>query len=319
MKKTPSTTRTSAIRQTHILPGSSRAASAGVGRPKAGARYKDPLDYEQHPYDSMKRFAQLLALRYDMIRTRHSYYRDLRLLHEHYGSDPAALTEEQLREYILHVKTRKHWKPKTIRQSAAAARLFFVDLMEREEWKVFSQIRAKDHDELPAVLSRDVVRRLLARIHLRRYRIPIKLIYCAGLRLSECLSLTIHDIREQRATPIIEKVAGIELLAGGALPGWKPQPVIPPNRTGPEARGEKPRVERGPGGPPWDRHGTDRAPAGATAAIGYRLMALAFCRPCRGSGIFSRLPGGSTAPALPALRASLKRTCCQGRCFRGVG
>lgn len=185
MKKTPSNTRTSAIRHTQILPDSSRSASAGAGRPKAGARYKDPLDYEQHPYDSMKRFAQLLALRYDTPRTRHSYYRSLRLLHEHFGTDPATLMEEHLRDYVLHVKTRKHWKPKTIRQTAAAARLFFVDLMERGEWKVFSQIRTKDHDELPAVLSREEVRRLLAHIHLRRYRIPIKLIYCAGLRLSE--------------------------------------------------------------------------------------------------------------------------------------
>jgi integrase len=29
---------------------------------------------------------------------------------------------------------------------------------------------------------------------LRRYRIPIKLIYCCGLRVSECLGLTVHDI-----------------------------------------------------------------------------------------------------------------------------
>jgi site-specific recombinase XerD len=34
----------------------------------------------------------------------------------------------------------------------------------------------------------------LKAIRLRRYRIPIKLIYCCGLRLSECLSLTIQDI-----------------------------------------------------------------------------------------------------------------------------
>ncbi len=85
MKTTPTNTPTSAIRQSQILPDSSRSARAGVGRPKAGARYKEPLDYA-HPYDSMKRFAQLLALRYDMARTRHSYYRDLRLLHEHFQS-----------------------------------------------------------------------------------------------------------------------------------------------------------------------------------------------------------------------------------------
>src|SRR5688572_24951407 len=127
---------TSAIRQCQNLSASGRAASAGTVRLKAGARYPDPLDYA-HPYDSMRRFAELLALRFDMVRTRHSYYRDLRLLHEHFQSDPAALTEEQLRDYILHVRIRKHWKPKTIRQSAAAAKLFFVDLLEHEAWKVF--------------------------------------------------------------------------------------------------------------------------------------------------------------------------------------
>lgn len=161
---------------------------AGVGR---GDR--DPLDYT-HPYDSMRRYARLLALRHDSARTRHSYYRAMRLLHEHFGVDPATLGEDDFRDYILHVKTRKAWRPKTIRQTVACARLFFVEMLGLGDWKVFSQIRTRDHDELPAVLTRDQVRRLLGAIRLRRYRIPVKLIYCAGLRLSECLSLTIHDI-----------------------------------------------------------------------------------------------------------------------------
>ncbi len=76
-------------------------------RPKAAARYS-------HPYDSMKHFARLLALRYDMARTRHSYYRDLRLVHEPFQSEPAGLTGEHLRDYILHVKTVEHRKPMTV-------------------------------------------------------------------------------------------------------------------------------------------------------------------------------------------------------------
>ena len=63
----------------------------------------------------MRRYAELLALRHDSARTRHSYYRAMRLVHEHYGVDPAALGEDQLRDYILHVKTRRAWRPKTIR------------------------------------------------------------------------------------------------------------------------------------------------------------------------------------------------------------
>lgn len=160
----------------------------------SGREYVNPVDY-QHPYPSMAQFADFLALRYDANRTRHAYYRQLRLIQQYFACDPLNLTESQLRDYFLFVKLQKHWKPKTIRQTAAAARMFFVDLFHHSDWTVLKQIRAKDHDTLPAVLTRRQVRDLLAHIRLRRYRTPLKLIYCCGLRLSECLALTIHDIR----------------------------------------------------------------------------------------------------------------------------
>lgn len=159
----------------------------------SGREYVNPVEYH-HPHDSMARFAQLLALRYDAHRTRHAYYRQLRLIHAHFQQDPAALTEDQLRDYFLHVKLQKHWLPKSIRQARAAARMFFVGQLEHRDWKVFAQIRTKDHDTLPAVLTRAQVIQLLAHIRLRRYRTPLKLIYACGLRLSECLGLTIHDV-----------------------------------------------------------------------------------------------------------------------------
>jgi len=163
-------------------------------RPKIGRAQRDPIDYETHPYPSMRSFAELLALSSNTACTRHSYYRQMRLVHEFCQTDPASISEAQFRDYILYVKTKKLWKPKTIRQAAAAAKLFFLEICHHQEWKVFSQIRTKDHDELPAVLTRAQVTALLKHINLRRYRIPVKLIYCCGLRLSECLSLTIHDI-----------------------------------------------------------------------------------------------------------------------------
>ena len=143
----------------------------------------------------MARFAKALGLRYDANRTRHTYYRQLRLIHEHFACDPAQLSESQLRDYFLFIKLKKQWKPKSIRQAKAACRQFFVDLLGQTDWTVLSQIRTKDHDTLPAVLTRQQVHDLLSGIRLRRYRTPIKLIYVCGLRLSECLALTIHDIK----------------------------------------------------------------------------------------------------------------------------
>ena len=159
-------------------------------------KYKNPLEYD-HPYPSMDDFAKRLSLRYDAVRTCHSYYRQGRLLHEHFDTDPIDLTESDLRDYFIYVKHEKLWKPKTIRQSVAALKLFYSTYPEQKNWTVFSQIKTKDHDELPAVLTRDQVFSVLQGIKLRRYRIPIKLIYCCGLRLSECLSLTIHDIKSK--------------------------------------------------------------------------------------------------------------------------
>ena len=180
-------------------PSCGRSALSGPPAPieefRTAARdFVNPVDYE-HPYESMARFADLLALRYDANRTRHSYYRQVRLIHDHCGCDPADITEAQLRDYFLHVKLRKHWQPKSIRQSLAASKIFFIELFARTDWTVFSQIRARDHDTLPAVLTRPQVHELLGGIRLRRYRTPLKLIYCCGLRLSECLGLTIHDIQ----------------------------------------------------------------------------------------------------------------------------
>jgi integrase/recombinase XerD len=169
--------------------------------------YINPVDYD-HPYPSMKRYAEVLALRYDCTRTCHAYYRQMRLLHEHFASDPTDLGEDQLREYFLHVKLEKEWQPKTIRQCRAATQMFYTKMLGQEAWTVFSQVKTKDHDVLPAVLTRDEVHRLLTHIRLRRYRTPLKLIYCCGLRLSECLEITIHNIKGAENKLIIPKGKG---------------------------------------------------------------------------------------------------------------
>lgn len=180
--------------KTSVHSTSNTSRTSRLRRPDAGRRGADPLTYT-HLYPSLKRFADELALRYDHTRTRQAYYRQLRLIAEYFHMDPAMLDEERLRDYLLYLKTQKLWKPKSIRQAAAALRFFYVDMLGHESWQVFSQLRIRDHDELPAVLTREDVVRLLLHIHLRRYRIPVKLIYCCGLRLSECLNLTIHDIQ----------------------------------------------------------------------------------------------------------------------------
>lgn len=178
-------------------------------RPLGHRELPNPLTYN-HAYESMARYAELLALRYDCNRTRHAYYRQLRILQEHFDCDPKSLTQDQIREYLLFLKFEKHWKPNTMRQAVACLKTFFHELLGQQPWEVFSQIRTRDLETLPVVLTREQVHLLLGHIRLRRYRIPIKLIYCCGLRLSECLSLTVHDIKGEEGKLLIRQGKGLK-------------------------------------------------------------------------------------------------------------
>jgi len=76
-------------------------------RPDVGRRGPDPLEY-QHRYACLRDYAQLLALRYDQSRTRHSYYRQLRLLSDHFDCDPATLAESQVRDSLIRSHPLAH-------------------------------------------------------------------------------------------------------------------------------------------------------------------------------------------------------------------
>lgn len=69
--------------------GNQNAISQTIFTIRAGPQHRNSIDYE-HPYDSMRRYAELLALQHDCARPRHSYYRAMRVLHEHFlGEHPA--------------------------------------------------------------------------------------------------------------------------------------------------------------------------------------------------------------------------------------
>jgi hypothetical protein len=78
-------------------------------------------------------------------------------MHEHLGGDPSAFSETQLRGYFLFLKLQEHWQPKSIRQGVVGARIFYPQYLGHNDWTVFAQIRTRDHESLPAVLTRSQV------------------------------------------------------------------------------------------------------------------------------------------------------------------
>jgi site-specific recombinase XerD len=138
-------------------------------------------------------FAEHLNLKDFRVRTLIAYYRDMRLIHDYFGKNPKYLTQKQVRAYILHVKEDRQWAPQTVRKAIAAARMFYGDMLGKP-WKLWDVVKVRDRETLPVVLDLDEVTCLFKQMPLLRYKVPLELIYNCGLRLHECLNLTVNDI-----------------------------------------------------------------------------------------------------------------------------
>jgi integrase/recombinase XerD len=158
-----------------------------------------------HP--SLQRFDQHLALRSVSRRTREEYGRYLRKLSEHLGCDPAGLEEEQARSYLLFLKEKKRYAPGSMRIAAAALRMFYNAMLERN-WRLFDLVRSPDRQKLPTVLTREQVRKLLGQVREPRFATLFGLIYGCGLRVGEAVTLQVRDIQSAQGRIHIREAKG---------------------------------------------------------------------------------------------------------------
>jgi len=141
----------------------------------------------------MLRFAEYLELKDFRPRTAAAYYRILRLVCEHFDQDPAVLKESDLRDLYVHVRRERKWESNTCRPFLAAIKHFYQDMLGLE-FTSLDEIKARCRETLPTVLTEDEVARVISAVPLLRYRVPLLLIYASGLRVSECVKLTVDDI-----------------------------------------------------------------------------------------------------------------------------
>ena len=149
------------------------------------------------PSELRQRFIEDLQLQGMSERTQQAYTRVVRLLAEHYQKSPAQISEEELRQYFLHVKNIKHWSRATMTQSICGIKLFFEQTLQRD-WNTLHIVRPAKEKRLPVILTVEEVRRILSAIRLLRYRACLTTIYSCGLRLKEGTHLQVADIDSAR-------------------------------------------------------------------------------------------------------------------------
>ena len=123
-----------------------------------------------------QRMIEDLQLRGMSERTQASYVRSVRQLAQHYMKSPDKITEEELRDYFLHVKNVKKWSRSTSTIALCGIK-FFYDHTVKRDWPTLTFARAKREKKLPVILSQEEVRRIFKNVELPRYRVCLKTIY----------------------------------------------------------------------------------------------------------------------------------------------
>jgi integrase/recombinase XerD len=124
----------------------------------------------------------------------------------YHGRSPDKLTFEDVRDYRLYLISRG-LKPNSINPIMGALRFFYRTTLGLKE--VPEQIPyARRSDPLPAVLAPDEVVRFLKAVTDLKMRTAFITIYAAGLRVSEAVKLTAHDIDSERMVIAIRQTKG---------------------------------------------------------------------------------------------------------------
>ena len=147
---------------------------------------------------SLAQFTAFVELKDFRAPTKKECVRYLRRLGEHYQSDPATLSEDQLRAYFLFLRQVKQYGGSAMKLARCALRCFFRECLHLDGWTVFEEVRVAPPQTLPLVLAREQVATLLGAVREPRYRTALTLIYHTGLRVGEAVRIELRDLRDTR-------------------------------------------------------------------------------------------------------------------------
>ncbi len=144
--------------------------------------------------EQMTRDMQLRGL---SDRTQDAYLQKVRDFALYFKKSPALVTEEEIKEYLQHIRVEKKVSDSTYRQAYGALKFLYQTTLKRN--MVFEKIPVlKNRRKLPVVLDRTEVEALFSATPNLKHKAILMIIYSAGLRLSETANLKISDIDSKR-------------------------------------------------------------------------------------------------------------------------
>jgi len=144
-----------------------------------------------------QRLIEDMQLRGFSPRTQEAYVHAVHQLARHFRKSPDVVTDEDLRQYFLHLTQVQHYARATVTIALCGIK-FFVEHTLGKTFTTLSLMRPPHERKLPVVLSREEVRRILSLVRLPVYRVCLITIYACGLRLLEGARLQVTDVDSAR-------------------------------------------------------------------------------------------------------------------------
>lgn len=129
--------------------------------------------------------------------TQEVYLRAVRQLADHFHTPPDRLSEQQVRDYFLHLQNDREFASGSLGIAYSGIKFFYSHTVPRD-WPTLKRLRVHREKRLPDVLSVDEVRQLIAAVRTPHYRTYFQTVYSLGLRLREGLHLQVGDIDSAR-------------------------------------------------------------------------------------------------------------------------
>lgn len=154
------------------------------------------------------KYSKLLHLKNYSSQTEKAYLHHLNLFLAYVSSSKISeINSRFLLDYFNYLKVSKKFSYSSMKQSLAAVRFLFFDVLNKKiDFDFF--IKMKKPNSLPNVLTIEEVKNIVNSITNLKHRAIISTIYSCGLRISEAINLKIRDIDSKAMTVKIVNAKG---------------------------------------------------------------------------------------------------------------
>ena len=130
-------------------------------------------------------------------RTAETYAREVRIMGRWLSKSLDQATAEDVRQFYLYRLIDKKLSDVSMRILICGIRELFTVVLGKE-WPVLEHMHVKRQQKLPIVIERDEVWKIIDKADNLCHRAYLTLVYTCGLRLSEAVNITVHDIDGRR-------------------------------------------------------------------------------------------------------------------------